>query len=48
MKATSFACTFSCGIAQLTARLTGQTLIKLADEPLYKAKHQGRNQIVSG
>ena len=48
VKATPFARTFSCGIAQLTPGLTGQALIKLADEALYKAKHQGRNQIVSG
>ena len=48
VNATSFACTFSCGIAQLTPGLSGQALVKLADEALYQAKHQGRNQIVGG
>ncbi len=48
VKSSSFACTFSCGIAQLTPGQSGQALIKLADEALYKAKHQGRNQIVNG
>ena len=46
VKRSSFSCTFSCGIAQLTPGLSGQALVKLADEALYKAKHQGRNQIV--
>ena len=48
VKATSFARTFSCGIAQLTPGLSGQALVKLADEALYQAKHQGRDQIVVG
>ena len=48
VKNTSFACTFSCGIVQLTPGLNGQALVKKADEALYKAKHQGRNQIVAG
>jgi diguanylate cyclase (GGDEF)-like protein len=48
VNAASFACTFSCGIAQLSPGLSGQALVKLADEALYKAKHQGRNQIVGG
>ena len=48
VNATSFACTFSCGIAQLTPGISAQALVKLADEALYKAKKQGRNQIVGG
>jgi diguanylate cyclase (GGDEF)-like protein len=43
---TAFACTFSCGIAQLRDGVTPQSLIKQADAALYDAKHQGRNQIV--
>ena len=46
VSATSFACTFSCGIAQLTPGVSGQALVKLADEALYQAKHQGRDHIV--
>jgi len=45
---TTFACTFSCGIAQLQPGMTAQSIVKLADEALYQAKHQGRNQIVGG
>ena len=44
----SFACTFSCGIAQLVPGASAPALIKLADDALYQAKHQGRNQIVGG
>jgi diguanylate cyclase (GGDEF)-like protein len=43
---TSFACTFSCGIAALKPGRTALSVIKLADEALYRAKRQGRNQIV--
>lgn len=48
VKDTSFACTFSCGIAQLTPGLSAQDLVKQADEALYEAKRLGRNQIVGG
>ena len=45
---TAFACTFSAGIAQLAPGLSAQALVKQADDALYRAKHQGRNQIVGG
>ena len=48
VKRTSFSCTFSCGIAQLAPGLSGTALIKKADEALYVAKNEGRNQIVCG
>ncbi len=46
VNATSFACTFSCGIAQLAPGMTALSVVKLADEALYRAKREGRNQIV--
>jgi diguanylate cyclase (GGDEF)-like protein len=36
-------CTFSCGIAELSAGADGKTLSKNADQALYSAKHAGRN-----
>lgn len=48
VKGGSFACTFSCGIAQLVPGVSAPALIKQADQALYQAKHQGRNQIVGG
>ncbi len=48
VKNTSFACTFSCGIAQLAPGVSAQNLVKQADAALYDAKNQGRNQIVRG
>jgi diguanylate cyclase (GGDEF)-like protein len=41
----SFACTFSAGIAQWSAGMTAEELVKQADEVLYQAKHGGRNQV---
>jgi diguanylate cyclase (GGDEF)-like protein len=38
-------CTFSCGVAQLSANLSSKTLSEQADEALYVAKHSGRNQV---
>ncbi|KAF1053943.1 MAG: Response regulator PleD [Stenotrophomonas maltophilia] len=39
------ACTFSCGIAELTEPMDITTLAKQADEALYRAKHGGRNRV---
>jgi diguanylate cyclase (GGDEF)-like protein len=41
----SFACTFSAGIAQWSAGMTAEDLVKDADEVLYLAKRGGRNQV---
>ena len=38
-------CTFSSGIAQLSAGLDGKRLSQQADQALYVAKHGGRNQV---
>lgn len=42
----SFYCSISCGIAQLEPGMSAQAVLKRADEALYRAKHQGRNQVV--
>lgn len=40
--------TFSAGATQLTADDTQASVIKRADEAMYKAKHSGKNRVVSG
>jgi diguanylate cyclase (GGDEF)-like protein len=40
-----FVCTFSCGVAAIPPMEDTISLITLADEALYHAKHSGRNQI---
>jgi diguanylate cyclase (GGDEF)-like protein len=39
------ACTFSCGIAELTGDMDCNSLSKHADEALYVAKRGGRNRV---
>jgi diguanylate cyclase (GGDEF)-like protein len=46
LQSVTFSCTFSCGIAQLKPGESSQDVVKRSDTALYKAKHQGRNQIV--
>ncbi len=41
-----FKCTFSAGIAQMSVKHDMFSLIKSADEALYQAKSNGRNQVV--
>jgi len=40
-----FSCTFSCGVAAVPPMESSISLIKLADDALYHAKHKGRNRI---
>lgn len=49
-KGTDFNVTVSCGIAEFDSNLIKgpADLIKVADEALYKAKHEGRNRTVVG
>ena len=49
-KGKEFNVTVSCGIAQFDPKLTRDPadLIKIADQALYKAKHEGRNRTVIG
>jgi len=49
-KGTDFKVTVSCGIAEFDSNLikSPADLIKVADEALYKAKHEGRNRTVVG
>ena len=42
---TSFVCTFSSGVGEWSRGITGEALIKQADEMLYQAKRAGRNQV---
>ena len=41
-----FSCGFSCGIAQWNADFDSESLLKRADEALYRAKRAGRNQVL--
>lgn len=44
---TRFRCTFSAGISDFPAHPTTQSLRLAADQALYRAKHQGRNQVTT-
>lgn len=44
-KASTFSCTFSCGVASLSLYGGAVALCKAADEALYMAKSGGRNQV---
>ena len=41
-----FSCTFSAGVAAYHSHLRFESLCEAADQALYRAKHQGRNQVV--
>ncbi|MFT4577218.1 MAG: diguanylate cyclase (GGDEF)-like protein [Nitrospinales bacterium] len=48
-KGKDFSVTVSCGIAEFNSNLKSPAdLIKVADEALYKAKHEGRNRTIVG
>lgn len=42
-----FSCTFSCGIATLSRFGNADLICRAADSALYRAKHSGRNQVIS-
>ncbi len=42
-----FSATFSCGVAELLSMAGSGELRELADQRLYRAKHEGRNRIIS-
>ena len=43
---TTISFTVSCGVAEFTPGLTGEELVKRADEALYEAKRTGKNRVV--
>ena len=49
-KGKDFSLTVSCGIAEFDSNLIKSPvdLVKVADEALYKAKHEGRNRTIVG
>ena len=49
-KGKEYTVTVSCGIAEFNAVTINipSDLIKIADQALYKAKHEGRNRIIVG